>query len=151
MCGAASEGPLHPLVDGLFGPTRRLYKRWVEFNYRDHPELFRRFARRPFTELREASLQLSAAVARHLGRDAPATAVLIDAPPAHLEVQFDLEVWQTRRQQFRTLAELSPVVAALATHQFDDLVKRVRIFVAPELRDDVARIENPESFIAAIG
>jgi hypothetical protein len=35
--------------------------------------------------------------------------------------------------EFRGLTEISPVVDALAARQFDDLVKRVRIFVHPRL------------------
>ena len=66
--------------------------------------------------------------------------VLIDAPPVKLEVQFQLDVRQ-RDGSYRTLGELSPVVHALATKQFDDIVKRVRIFVRPELRDHVSAID----------
>jgi HD superfamily phosphohydrolase len=146
--GAARETPVASLVDGLFGCTRRLYKRWVEFNFRDHPQLFRRFAQRPYAELCAASRQLSEAVGRKLKQTVSEAGVLIDAPPAHLEIQFNLDVWHPRRKEFRALAELSPVVAALATHQFDDLVKRVRVFVAPELRAAVAEIDDAEAFIA---
>jgi len=66
--------------------------------------------------------------------------VLIDAPPVKLEVQFQLDVRQ-RDGSYRTLGELSPVVHALATKQFDVIVKRVRIFVRPELRDHVSAID----------
>ncbi len=63
-------------------------------------------------------------------------AVLIDAPPVKLEVQFQVPV-MLENGEFRPLSDLSPVVQTLATQQFDDVVKRVRVFVAPELRESV--------------
>jgi hypothetical protein len=41
----------------------------------------------------------------------------------------------------KSLGEMSPVVHTLATRQFDDMVKRVRIFVRPELREQMAKID----------
>jgi hypothetical protein len=70
-----------------------------------------------------------------IGRDD----VLIDAPPVKLEVQFDLRV-RIRDGSFRNLVELSPVVQSLATEQFDALVKRVRVFVAPHLKDALRNV-----------
>jgi hypothetical protein len=43
------------------------------------------------------------------------------------------------KTRWRSLESLSPVVRALAHEQFDDLVKQVRLFAAPE---DVAAIQN---------
>ena len=59
--------------------------------------------------------------------------LLFDAPPTKLEVEFNVEVFYQKESCYRTLADVSPVVKTLAHAQFDDYVKRVRLFVAPEL------------------
>jgi hypothetical protein len=41
------------------------------------------------------------------------------------------------------LSDLSPVVQSLAARQFDDLVKRVRVFVAPHLREALRDVDIP--------
>jgi hypothetical protein len=48
---------------------------------------------------------------------------------------------------WRRFEDLSPVVRSLAREQFDDLVKRVRIFAAPAVRDAVACCPNLETAI----
>jgi hypothetical protein len=59
--------------------------------------------------------------------------VLVDAPPPGLEVQFEIEIRDMKRQTSRPLAELSPMVQSLARVQFDDYVKQVRVFLHPRL------------------
>jgi hypothetical protein len=71
-------------------------------------------------------------LAIRLQREVSSLDILVDAPPMKLEVQFRIEV-QQRGGEFRSLGELSPMVQSLATKQFDDIVKRVRVFVSPEL------------------
>ncbi len=51
------------LVDGLFGPRRKLYKRGAEFNILDQPELHQQLARRPYDRLVIASERLAARIA----------------------------------------------------------------------------------------
>jgi len=41
----------------------------------------------------------------------------------------------SRDRVVRTLGEVSPVVDALANRQFDNHVKRIRVFVRPGIRD----------------
>jgi hypothetical protein len=55
-------------------------------------------------------------------------------------VQLNISLRQKNGQFFR-LSELSPVAEALADRQFDDLVKRVRIFVCPTCRPLVAGVD----------
>jgi len=122
-----------PCIVGLFGQRRELYKRVAQFDFINNPEEHRSLARKPYNEI----VELSAKIAEHLQRKTGTAVgphdVLIDAPSITLEVQFQLDVRQ-RDGSYRTLGELSPVVHVLATKQFDDIVKRVRIFVRPELR-----------------
>ena len=137
---ACKDKPWSPCIDGLFGPQRHLYKRVAQFDFLNHPDEHRALARKPYSEI----VELSAKLASHIQRKTSAVVgphdILIDAPPVKLEVQFQLDVRQ-RDGTYRTLGELSPVVHALATKQFDDIVKRVRIFVRPELRELVASID----------
>jgi hypothetical protein len=55
-----------------------------------------------------------------------------------LEVQFNVDLWFAKQQMYRPLGEVSPVVRALAREQFDDYVKRVRVFVSPTVRERIA-------------
>lgn len=135
--GASEEPPLIELYLDLFGETRQLYKRWGQFNFATEPELYSQLAQRPYSWLVAASRELTHRLARHLGRTLPLNYVLIDAPPVGLEVQFALDVRTNSTGDYATLAELSPVVSALAQRQFDDYVKQVRVFVHPSLRDSL--------------
>jgi hypothetical protein len=59
----------------------------------------------------------------------------VDAPPQGREVEFHVEVYFARRDVFRPIREVSPVVDALARSQFDEYVKRVRVYVHPRLKE----------------
>ncbi len=129
----ASEGSVaEPLVEGLFGARRRLYKRAVEFNVVEGAEIHGAIARKPYWWLVATSEKLAERVAKSTGIAIHAADLLIDAPPAKLEVDINLDVVH-RDGQVRSLREVSPVAAALADHQFDNYVKRVRLFVRPDL------------------
>jgi hypothetical protein len=114
----------------------------AQFDRLTEPDLHRALARRPYSEIVAISERLSTLLSSQLSTPIHKHAVLIDTPPMKLEVQFDLRVRQ-RDHRFRQLGEVSPVVQSLATEQFDDLVKRVRIFVAPEWRDAIRRLDLP--------
>jgi len=96
------------------------------------------------------SRRLSEEIARATGIAIGPNDVLIDTPPVKLEVQFDLRV-RMRDGSFRDLSELSPVVQSLATQQFDSLVKRVRVFVAPACREAVRTLDLPSLVRNALG
>jgi hypothetical protein len=53
------------------------------------------------------------------------------------EVEFRIDVHFTKEKVYRPFAEVSPVVETLARRQFDDYVKRVRVFVHPRIADEV--------------
>jgi HD superfamily phosphohydrolase len=130
----AAEGtPAVELLDGLFGPTRGLYKRLAQYSYFEEPEMYQRMAKRPYAELVAFSTQIAAGLAKALGEEVAPHEVLVDAPPAKLEVDFDIEVHFAKQNVFRRLGDISPVVRTLAKEQFDDYVKRVRIFVHPRI------------------
>jgi hypothetical protein len=130
------------LLDGIFGSTRRLYKRLAQYSYFEQPEIYRRLARRPYGELVQAAEQIAASMGQALGQNILPHEVLVDAPPAELEVEFDIEVFYPKEHVYRRLGEVSPVVRTLAKEQFDDYVKRVRIFVHPRFAAEAARLPD---------
>ena len=132
LLDASRDQPWFPCVDGLFGAKRKLFKRVMQIDCLSHPELHRKLSRRPYAETVTIGERLATLLASRLQREVSSLDILVDAPPMKLEVQFRIEVMQ-RGGEFRSLGELSPMVQSLATKQFDDIVKRVRVFVSPEL------------------
>ena len=100
--------------------------------------MHRALARRPYNNLVACAERLSERLNRFSSHRLKPTDVLIDAPPVKLEVQFQLDVRQRVASADRSgdgflpLGNLSPVVSSLATNQFDNFVKRVRVFVSPD-------------------
>jgi len=141
LLAAAAGTPADPLVRGLFGETRVLAKRVAVFDAVHDPDIHRALAGRPYPDAVRIAGRLADRLASRLGRAVDPATLLIDAPPVEREVEFRLDVREGddgpggRSFRWRSLGELSPVVRALAREQFDDLVKRVRVF-APA---DVAR------------
>lgn len=130
----ASDSDVSGMVDGLFGNRRRLYKRACEFNVLDGVEVHRKLARRPYWWLVACSETLARRVSQRTGVTLRATDVLIDAPPVKLEVDINMDV-VSRDGVVRSLEDVSPVASALARRQFDDQVKRVRVFVQESARE----------------
>lgn len=132
---AAQGSVFEPLADGLFGPRRRLYKRAAEFDATGGSRVHARLARQPYWWLvacaEKVAQRLSAA-----GHVADAVDVLIDAPPTKLEVDINIDV-VSRDGDVHPLGQVSPVAASLAHDQFDNHVKRVRVFLRGDLRDRV--------------
>lgn len=133
--------PCERLIEGIFGPERKLYKRVVECSPFQRPELYAKLSRQPFSRLVEWGRDLAAAVARMLGQPVEETDILIDAPPPRREIEFRVDIYYPKERVFRPLAQVSPVVDALSKTRFDDSVKRVRIFAAPHLGRQLA--EHP--------
>ena len=135
---AAGAGPAHDLIGGLFGATRRLYKRVAQFSFLEERDFYERLARRPYPWLAACAGQFADLAGAALGRVVAAHDILFDAPPVAREVEFNIDVYFIKERRYRPLGEVSPVVRTLAERQFDDYVKRVRIFaptpLAAELR-----------------
>ncbi len=122
------------LAGGLFGPKRVIYKRVAQFSILEQPELYRKLAGRPYSELCELADGISAEL---LGNHAakPAFAVLIDAPPVQKEIEIKIDVLFQKENRYRRLEDISPVVRSMAQNQFDDYTKRVRIFAHPAVAE----------------
>jgi HD superfamily phosphohydrolase len=145
---AAGLGPARELLDGLFGPARRLYKRLAQFSYFQERELYEKLARRPYPWLAACGEELAGALSRRLGRRVAPHQVLIDAPPVKREVEFHVEIHFPKENCYRELGDVSPVVQTLAKKQFDDYVKRVRIFVHPDLADPARALADLPAALA---
>lgn len=145
---SAGESPAAELLAGLFGPTRRLYKRLTEFSYFQERRWYDKVARQPYTWLTACSEAFAAAASKRLGRRIPPHEVLFDAPPVKREVEFNVQIHFPKEQCFRPLGEVSPVVHTLATKQFDDYVKRVRIFVHPRIAAEMRSLPRLDEILA---
>jgi HD superfamily phosphohydrolase len=139
---SAALGPAADLLGGLFGPTRRLYKRVAELSVFQQRELYERIARRPYAFLAACSDELANSLSRQLARRIAPHEVLFDAPPAKREVEFRIEVHFAKEGVWRELGDVSPVVETLARKQFDDYVKRVRVFVHPRIAQEVRQLAS---------
>jgi HD superfamily phosphohydrolase len=139
------------LAEGLFGSTRKLYKRVAEFNVLDGGDLHRELAHRPYWWLVACGDELADRCSLMLGRKIAGSEILIDAPPVKLEVDINMDVVM-RSGIIRRLGDVSPVADSLAHQQFDGHVKRVRVFVRPEIQESVAEILQDDRLIRdAIG
>lgn len=140
---STNDGSVSALCNGLFHPGRWLFKRWAQFSVSSEPVVHSRLAHRSYGDLVTIAQRLSARLAKKTRAAIGPDDILIDAPPVKLEIQFRLDI--KSGESLMPLADLSPVVRSLATDQFDNFVKTVRVFVAPGLQQ---RIDVDESEIA---
>jgi len=118
----------------LFGETRQLYKCVLEFDHQTQPELHSQIAHSTYSRCSQLTERLHKSLSSN--SSLPRDAIILDAPPAKLEVQFDVNVI-SKDGRTVALSELSPVVNTLATEQFDKYVKKVRLFIHPDYVDVV--------------
>ena len=142
MLRVSRDTEVEPLVDGLFGERRQLFKRLAQYSLFQQPDVYERLARRPYPWLVRCAEALSGELSLATNSKVAPEQVLIDAPPPKREIEIRIEILFPKEAIYRTLAEVSPVVQTLATKQFDDYVKRVRVFVAPEITDRCRRISD---------
>jgi len=147
MRSAAEGSPAGDLLAGIFGRARRLYKRVAQYSLVEHPDLYERIARKPYRWLFGLSERFAEQIGRALGRTLSAQQFLFDAPPIEREIEFKVEIHFAKTGDYRMLSEVSPVVRALAREQFDDYVKRVRVFVHPEIASEVRALPDIPSLL----
>ncbi len=142
LLAAAAGTPAAPLAEGLFGPTRRLWKRAGSFDAIRAPAVHAALAGRGYTALVAVAGRLADMLSERLGRPLAAASLIIDAPPAEREVEFRLQVrrrMEGGRPDWQNLADISPVVRSLAHEQFDNLVKRLRVFAPAADAEAISR------------
>ncbi|HEX4132627.1 MAG TPA: HD domain-containing protein [Pirellulales bacterium] len=143
----AAMSPAGELLDGLFGAHRRLYKRVTQCSWFENRAWFDRLAGQPYPWLLECAERFAALAAKKLARPVAGHEVLFDAPPAQREIEFHVEVYFAKQRCYRPLGEVSPVVRTLAREQFDDYVKRVRLFAHPRIAGELAELANLDSLV----
>jgi len=144
----AGQSPAGDLLAGLFGPARQLYKRFAQFSLFQERELYEQLARRPYPWLVACAEHFANLLSHRIGRRVAPHEVLFDAPPVKREVEFNVEIHFAKEDCYRPLGEVSPVVQTLAHRQFDDYVKRVRIFVHPKLSRELEGLSDPAELVA---
>lgn len=149
MRAVAGQGAEGELLEGLFGPTRRLYKRLAQYSLFEQPDIYDRLARRPYPWLAACADELASQASRLLGRRIAPHQLLIDSPPRKREVEFNIDIHFPKEGCYRALGDVSPVVKTLAQSQFDDYVKRVRIFAHPELIEELRGIGDLPALLHA--
>jgi HD superfamily phosphohydrolase len=148
---AARGTRCEPLLEGLFGPRRQIYKRVIECTLHHHPELYELLTRRPIGVLVELAERLAQTLGPLIGEQLSGADLVIDAPPGDREVEFEVDLYFPKEGCYRPLHEVSPVVRALAGTQFDDYVKRVRIYARPEIARRLAALDRlPEKIEAVV-
>ena len=142
MRSVAAGEPWDALLDGVFGARRQLYKRAAEYGHEDESggPIYRRLAGQPYPVVARCAESLVDSLSTALGRSVAPADVIIDAPPAHREVEFAVEIYLPKQDAYRPLRQVSPVVDALARTQFDEYVKRVRVFVSPALHGSIENL-----------
>ena len=145
---AAGQGGAYELLDSLFGPVRRLYKRVVQYSLFQEPQLYDRLARKPYPWLVRCAENFASLASKAISQPIAPHEILLDAPPVKLEVQFQIEVYFAKENCFRPLGDISPVVKTLAQEQFDDYVKRVRLLAHPRLARRLSALSNLSELIA---
>ena len=120
----------------------------AEFSHFQERRWYERIARQPYPWLVQASEAFAAAASGLIGRRIAPHEILFDAPPVRREVEFQVEVFFPKENVYRMLAEVSPAVHTLATKQFDDYVKRVRIYVHPALAPALAKLEATDELMS---
>lgn len=139
---AAIDTGVAGLLEDLFGPRRLLYKRLIQCSYFEDRDLYLALAGRPYGELVAVAQHFTEIAGQRLGVDLAAHEILLDAPPVSREVEFDVDVYFPKQNGYRNLGEISPVVRTLAREQFDDYVKRVRMFVHPRVVKPLRQVGN---------
>ncbi|MFW6168933.1 MAG: HD domain-containing protein [Planctomycetota bacterium] len=142
LMSVSETQPAAHLLTGLFGPTRQLYKRWAQFSAFQNPQQYQRLARQPYAWLVTCARNLAHVLSTRAATPVAPHEVLIDAPPIKREVQFNVQIYFPKESRYRSFGDISPVVQTLALQQFDDYVKRVRIFIHPRLVPDMEKTSD---------
>ncbi|MFH1301413.1 MAG: metal-dependent phosphohydrolase, partial [Planctomycetota bacterium] len=143
----AKGTPCERLVEGIFSTKRTLYKRVAEFSFYESAEVFELIAHQPVASLVQWSENLSKRLSQRLNQSVASTDILIDAPPTHREVEFNVEIYSSRDAKYLPLHIVSPVVDTLAQKQFDDFVKRVRVFAHPDISRQCSEMQDFEKLL----
>jgi len=129
----SKENSAFDLFDGIFGERRRLFKCVAEYSMFQNRELYQKLAQKPFSFFVKCARILAKTIEQHQGFAVPESHLIIDGPPTQREIEFKVDIYFPRENVYRSLREISSVVDGLARTQFDDSVKKVRLFSHPNI------------------
>jgi len=104
-------------------------------------------ARKPYELIIRYCTEFAQRLQSMRGTSFGACDLLIDAPPVHRELKLNIPIYYPRQKVYRRLDEVSPVVGALARTQFDDFVKRVRIYAHPRVAQELRGVTNLQQIL----
>ena len=154
LLDTAAGTPAQRLVQGLFGERRMLFKRVANFDAVTSPAVHAAVAGRSYPDMTAISARLASRLTARIGHPIDPDHLIVDAPPLEREVEFRLQVRERASQAdgraaWRRLEDVSPVVRSLAHEQFDDLVKRVRVFAPDETAAVIAGCPDLDQLLLA--
>lgn len=145
----------HQLLGAMSGGSRALYKRILTLSRikegREEQTAYERIYHLTPDQLDDLEIRLRSTLSRLLGKKVGANALIIDTPPRDKDrIESVLVVSHGATQTTATpLDQLSRVVQGIGT-DFIKVVKKIRIFVAPELRAQLFEKCPPETVRAEL-
>ena len=141
------ENASFDLIRRDFGERRRLYKRVAEYSMFQNRKLYEELAQKPFSFLVDCAEILAKKIGESAGIAVSESHLILDAPPPHREIEFKVEIYFPEENVYRPLRDISSVVDGLARTQFDDSVKKVRIFAHPELAERLRTLDALDNLL----
>ncbi|MCB9507897.1 MAG: HD domain-containing protein [Myxococcales bacterium] len=143
------------LIGAMTGGRRRFYKRVLALNrvFDDirHHNAYERVYHLDKRGLRELEAEIAATLSKLCGSRIDTASVIIDTPPRDkdrietVQVVYD----EAGKRSGRRLDEVSKVVQGIGT-DFMKVVKKIRIFVAPEVRAQLDAIGGREAVVGPL-
>lgn len=153
LCGRAHEGSAAAaLLRGLTRGQRRLYKRVLTLSlaYDDVP-LQTAYDRVFYLDAAQVAMLrevLRGVVERHVGRRLQPWELLIDTPPRDKDHVEDIDLVSSRGS-VQALSQSSQIVRGVAS-DFVKVVKKIRVFVAPDVRETLVERGTQEALRRAL-
>lgn len=152
---SASDTMTHRLLSAMTGGRRQFYKRVLAlsrvFDDIRHHNAYERIYHLNRQELTQLRGEIARFLAQLLEMPVGIEEVLIDTPPRDKDriETVDIVYGSGARRFSRPLPELSKVVQGIAT-DFVKVVKKIRIFVSPTVRDAIAEQERMNDVISGL-
>ncbi len=147
--------PTHELLSAMTGGRRHFFKRVLALSrvfddIRQH-HAYERIYHLDAKELGQLQAAIAATIGDLIGSDVEAADVIIDTPPRDKDRIETVQVVYPRsgHRVGWELPEVSKVVQGIA-HDFIKVVKKIRIFVAPHVRQQILERDALEDVVAAL-
>ncbi len=142
------DSATHRLVSGMLDHRRDLYKRILTlsrvYNESDKREAYRTIFQMDASALFSLTDRLRGRLSSAVGRSLHPADLIIDTPPRDKDALETVEVIypDASGQQHYALHDLSRIVAGIQD-DFAKVVKKIRIFAAPDLARELSQLDEP--------